>query len=215
MKTTEIKAIFWDFGGVFTTSPFVAFNEYEATRGIPKNFIRALNSTNSDTNAWAQLERSEVTIDEFCSLFEQEALAQGILLDGQEILSCLQGEPRPDMVRALQVLTKQYKTACLTNNFGAPSDNKSDDTDNDIRSAILDLFDIVIESRTLGIRKPEAQFYTAACDALDVKPQQVIFLDDLGINLKPARQIGMQTIKVTSSNQALEELETLLGHKIE
>ena len=211
MTNSKTKAIFWDFGGVFTTSPFAAFNKYEATRGIPENFIRTLNATNSDANAWAKLERSEVSVKEFCTLFEQEALAKGVSLDGQEVLTCIQGETRPEMVRALEMLSKKYKTACLTNNFG-PSAG-SNDTD-DIRRPILDLFDIVIESRSLGIRKPEPQFYIAACDAVNVKPREVIFLDDLGVNLKPARELGMRTIKVITANQALAELENLLGHKI-
>ena len=213
MTNSKTKAIFWDFGGVFTTSPFAAFNKYEATRGIPENFIRTLNATNSDANAWAKLERSEVSIEEFCTLFEQEALAKGVSLDGQEVLTCIHGETRPDMVRALEVLSKKYKTACLTNNFGPSPSADSDDKD-DIRRPILGLFDIVIESRTLGIRKPEPQFYTSACDAVNVKPREVIFLDDLGVNLKPARELGMRTIKVITAEQALAELETLLGHKI-
>ena len=211
MNNNKTKAIFWDFGGVFTTSPFSAFNKYEVTRGIPENFIRTLNATNSDTNAWAKLERSEVSIEEFSTLFEQEALAKGVSLNGQEILTCIHGETRSQMVRALKVLTKKYKTACLTNNFDPSADN--DDGD-DSRSPILSLFDIVIESRALGIRKPETQFYIAACDAVNVQPQQVVFLDDLGINLKPARELGMRTIKVITAEQALAELETILGHKI-
>ena len=211
MNNDKIKAIFWDFGGVFTTSPFAAFNKYELTRGIPENFIRTLNSANSDTNAWAQLERNEVTIKRFCTLFEQEALAKGVSLDGQEVLDCIQGETRPEMVHALKVLSKKYKTACLTNNFGPSADGNDE---NDIRRPILSWFDIVIESCALGIRKPEPQFYTAACNAVNVKPQQVIFLDDLGVNLKPARELGMRTIKVITADQALAELENLLGHKI-
>ena len=114
----QIEAIFWDFGGVFTTSPFVAFNRYETLAGIPKDFIRTVNATNSDTNAWAKLERNEVTIEEFCQLFEEEALALGFSVDGRAVLSCIAGEVRPNMVRALRILTKRYKTACLTNNFG-------------------------------------------------------------------------------------------------
>lgn len=212
MNNSGTKAIFWDFGGVFTTSPFVAFNKYEATKGIPENFIRTLNATNSNNNAWAKLERNDVTIEEFCALFEQEALAKGVLLDGQEVLACIHGQTRPEMVHALEVLSKKYKTACLTNNFSPSADDN--DKDNVLRP-ILDLFDFVIESRTLGIRKPEPQFYTCACDTVNVKPQQVIFLDDLGVNLKPARELGMRTIKVVSADQALGELETLLDHKIE
>ena len=206
-----IEAIFWDFGGVFTTSPFIAFNKYEASMGIPEDFIRTINATNSDTNAWAKLERNEITVDEFYPLFEEEAFARGVSVDGKAVLSCIEGEFRPEMATALKILAKKYKTACLTNNF-RPA-NETINT-NEMRKSIMGFFDEVVESRKIGIRKPETSFYLHACDALNVAPARVIFLDDLGVNLKPARQLGMHTIKVVSSNQALSELENLLGHKI-
>jgi putative hydrolase of the HAD superfamily len=210
-EAASIEAIFWDFGGVFTTSPFLAFNTYEASIGIPKDFIRTVNATNSDTNAWAKLERNEITIAEFGSLFEEEAIARGVSLDGQAVLSCIEGKFRPEMVTALEILTKKYKTACLTNNFG-PSNETSNS--GKMRKSIMKLFDTVVESQKIGIRKPEPRFYLHACDTLNVTPTRVIFLDDLGVNLKPARQLGMHTIKVFSSSQALSELETHLGHRI-
>ena len=206
-----IEAIFWDFGGVFTTSPFIAFNKYEASMGIPKDFIRAINATNSDDNAWAKLERNEITVEEFCPLFEEEAFARGVPVDGKAVLSCIEGEFRPEMATALEILTKKYKTACLTNNFGPPNETSNI---SEMRKSIMRLFDKVVESRKIGIRKPETPFYLHACEALKVTPARVIFLDDLGVNLKPARQLGMHTIKVVSSNQALSELENLLGHEI-
>jgi len=206
-----IEAIFWDFGGVFTTSPFIAFNKYEASMGIPKDFIRTINATNSDTNAWAKLERNEITVDEFCPLFEEEAFARGVPVDGKAVLSCIEGEFRPEMAAALKILAKKYKTACLTNNFG-PANEASNTSE--MRKSIMGLFDEVVESRKIRIRKPETPFYLHACDALNVTPARVIFLDDLGVNLKPARQLGMHTIKVVSSSQALSELENLLGHEI-
>jgi len=210
--STPIEAIFWDFGGVFTTSPFIAFNKYESSMGIPKDFIRTINATNSDTNAWAKLERNEITVDEFYPLFEEEAFARGVPVDGKAVLSCIAGEFRPEMVTALEILAKKYKTACLTNNFGPPNES---DNNSEMHKSIMRLFDKVVESRKIGIRKPEIPFYLHACDALNVTPARTIFLDDLGVNLKPARQLGIHTIKVTSSGQALSELEHLLGHKIQ
>ncbi|HIC70893.1 MAG TPA: hypothetical protein EYO88_02230, partial [Alphaproteobacteria bacterium] len=67
---TSIRAVLWDFGGVFTNSPFEAFNRYEAEAGLPRDFIRTLNSMNSASNAWAKLERGEVSIPQFCRSFE-------------------------------------------------------------------------------------------------------------------------------------------------
>lgn len=207
------KAVLWDFGGVFTTSPFEAFNRYEAAAGLPENFIRHLNATNSDRNAWAQLERSEVDADTFCKLFEAEARAAGHRLDARQVLACLAGEVRPEMVAALQRIKPHFKTACLTNNAhtgSGPGMARRAESAREIE-AIMMLFDAIVESSKAGVRKPEQRFYEIACDMLKVTPDQAVFLDDLGINLKPARAMGMTTIKVEHPEQALIELESVLG----
>ena len=208
---TPIRAVLWDFGGVLTTSPFEAFNRYEAQVHLPKNFIRRLNSVNSGANAWARLERGELSIPQFCAAFEAEAEAAGQQIEGAAVLGCVRGELRQDMVRALRVISKQYKTACLTNNFGSSEDTS---TDSGATKDVMKLFDMVIESSKLGHRKPEPAFYHYACNRLQIKPNEAVFLDDLGINLKPARTMGMQTIKVICSKQALSDLGTCLGHNV-
>ena len=76
---------------------------------------------------------------------------------------------------------------------------------------IHELFDEIIESSVVGVRKPEPRFYEIACERLGVDPSECVFLDDLGINLKPARAMGMQTIKVVDPDVALAELETIVG----
>src|SRR4051794_12183971 len=80
-----IKAALFDFGGVITTSPFESFNRYERDNGLPEDFLRGLNATNPDTNAWARHERSDVSFAEFCRLYEEEALAAGHTISAQEV----------------------------------------------------------------------------------------------------------------------------------
>jgi putative hydrolase of the HAD superfamily len=198
--------VLFDFGGVISSSPFEAFAHLETERGLPTDFIRTVNATNGDTNAWARLERGEVDLDTFGALWSAEALALGHELDGRLVLERLAGDIRPQMVAAIRACGKVYKTACLTNNFGGP-----DAVLSDAMTAVYALFDVVLESRVLGVRKPDPRFYELACETLDVQPDQCVFLDDLGVNLKPARALGMHTIKVGDPNAALAELETILG----
>ena len=203
----DLRAVMFDFGGVISTSPFEAFAHLEAERGLPAGFIRTVNSTNPDDNAWARLERNEVGLDAFAELWAKEARALGHDLDGRLVLERLAGEIRPRMVSAIESCGKNgYKTACLTNNFLSEERAVSRDV-----ARVYELFDAVLESRVLGVRKPDPRFYELACEALAVKPEESVFLDDLGVNLKPARALGIHTIKVTDPDDALDELASLLG----
>lgn len=201
-----IRAVMFDFGGVISSSPFEAFAHLEAERGLPPNFIRTVNATNPDTNAWAQLERGEVDLETFRTRWSAEALALGHELDGRLVLERLAGEIRPQMVEAIRTCGTKYKTACLTNNFTRAEAALSEEV-----ALVYSLFDAILESRVLGVRKPDPRFYELACQALDVRPDDCVFLDDLGVNLKPARALGMHTIKVTDPDLALAELGELLG----
>jgi putative hydrolase of the HAD superfamily len=199
-----ILATLWDFGGVILASPFDAFGHYERDQGLPEGFIRRLNATNPDTNAWAHLERGDIPFDEFCDRFEAEALAAGGEVDARAVMALLSGEVRPAMVEAVRRCHERLKTGLLTNNFVA-EDQGAD------HSAILAHFDVIVESSTAGVRKPDPRFYRMACDQLGIEPSEAVFLDDLGINLKPAKAMGMTTIKVTDPDHALAELETVVG----
>lgn len=201
-----IRAVLFDFGGVISSSPFEAFAHLEAERGLPADFIRTVNATNPDTNAWAKLERGEVDLESFGSLWSDEARALGYELDGRLVLERLAGEIRPAMVAAIRSCRSKYKTACLTNNFSRAENIPSKEV-----AEVYDLFDAILESRVLGVRKPDPRFYQLACEALDVLPTDCVFLDDLGVNLKPARELGMHTIKVTDPDTALSELGDLTG----
>ena len=205
MTTKEIRAVLWDFGGVILSSPFEAFNRYETNRGLPLDHIRRVNATNPDTNAWALLERNDVTPAQFDDLFATESAALGHRVPGVDVLALLSGDVRPLMVRALDlVIEAGYRTACLTNNVVSTS---PDPSPRHIEvAAILAKFDHVVESSKVGCRKPEPRFYEIACELVGVSPEECIFLDDLGINLKPAAAMGMRTIKVGDPTVALREL---------
>jgi putative hydrolase of the HAD superfamily len=200
------EAVIFDFGGVFTASPFDAFARYERENGLPDNILRQINGRNHLTNAWARFERAELTIDEFDKAFAEEALTAGHYIPGKDIIALLAGELRPEMHQALTRLRRRYKTGCITNNV--PSMQASTESSTAFyKQEIMLLFDHVIESSKVGIRKPDPRIYEMMCEALGVAPQACIYLDDLGVNLKPARVMGMHTIKVESGAQAIAELE--------
>ena len=212
-----IKAVFWDFGGVITSSPFEAFNKYEKDHNLPSDFLRKVNSTNPDDNAWAKLERSEVSLDEFDLLFEKESKTLGYSIKGREVIALLQGQVRPEMLKALQAIKGNLIQACLTNNIQSLKEEAFDEGNVSVagkHDEIMGLFDFVIESSKVNLRKPDPAFYKMACEKAKIEPSEAVFLDDLGINLKPARILGMETIKVINSIDALNELQKLVPIKI-
>jgi putative hydrolase of the HAD superfamily len=204
-----IQAVLWDFGGVILTSPFEAFAAYERELGLPDGFIRSVNASDPHANAWARLERAELSPDAFVTEFETEARRLGGELSGKRVLELLAGDVRPEMVAALRTVRGAgLRTACLTNNIVADDDGR--DARPEV-TEVMTLFDVIVESSKVGIRKPEPRFYELACEWLDVAPAECVFLDDLGVNLKPARSMGMTTIKVGAPRQALDELGAVLG----
>ncbi|MFL2829469.1 MAG: HAD-IA family hydrolase [Alphaproteobacteria bacterium] len=202
----KYKAIIWDFGGVITSSPFEAFNEFEEANSLPKDIIRTINSENPDMNAWAQFESNSITIGQFNDLFLKEAKAKGFDIKGRDIIKLLKGSIRENMVSFLRELKSDFKLGCITNNVKSSS---QENTDNETEE-VMSIFDHVIESSIVGIRKPNPEIYMMSCDALNVSPDQCIYLDDLGINLKPARELGMTTIKVIQPEDAIQEVRNLL-----
>jgi putative hydrolase of the HAD superfamily len=208
-----IQAVLWDFGGVLTTSPFQAFNRYEAERGLPRDFIRQINATNPETNAWAKFESSQVTLDEFDALFAEESAARGHRVPGRQVIELLSGDIRPRMVRVLEYCKSHYQVACITNNVRSgqgPGMARSTERASQV-AEVMALFDLIVESSLEGIRKPDPQIYRLTCERLGVSPEAAVFLDDLGINLKPARALGMQTIKVLDEDQAIADLARVTG----
>ena len=213
---TDLQAVIWDFGGVLTSSPFEAFTRYEEDKGLPKDFVRSVNAVNIQENAWAKLERSEVNAAEFDVLFRDESRALGHEVPGKDILGLLSGSVRSSVVEALKVCKSKVKVGCITNNapVGKGAGMSSDANKAAQVSEIMTLFDHVIESSKLGIRKPDPRIYALMCEALDVDPARCVYLDDLGINLKPARAMGMHTIKVLNEAQLLQDLKGATGFEV-
>ena len=210
---SDIQAVIWDFGGVFTSSPFEAFNRYEAERGLPKDLIRRVNSTNPHDNAWALFERNEIDTARFDALFLQESSALGHPVRGGDVLPLLSGALRPRMVAALKACKARFKVGCITNNVVS---EHSPGQDAQQRAAgamgqVMPLFDAIIESSKAGVRKPDPKIYLMMCELLGVPPKACVYLDDLGINCKPAAALGMRAIKVVDVDQTLAELSAVTG----
>jgi len=205
-----LEAVIWDFGGVLTTSPFEAFARFERERGLPADIIRRTNAENHWDNAWAKFERAEVDLDTFDGLFAAESLALGAEVRGRDVLPLLSGDLRPEMVEALRRVKSSLKAGCITNNLPANAIGSARGRSLYIAEVMV-LFDHVIESAKIGLRKPDPRIYQMMVEALGVDPKACVYLDDLGVNLKPARQMGMTTIKVVNAPQAIAELEAATG----
>jgi putative hydrolase of the HAD superfamily len=205
-----IEAIIWDFGGVLTTSPFEAFARFEMERGLPLDVIRRTNAKNHLENAWAKFERAEIDAGTFDELFAAESLALGAEVRGRDVLPLLSGDLRPEMVEALRRVKAKFKTGCITNNLPANSIGSKGGRSLYV-AEVMALFDHVIESAKIGLRKPDPRIYRMMTEALAVDPRRCVYLDDLGVNLKPARELGITTIKVLNAAQAIAELEAATG----
>ena len=205
-----VEAVIWDFGGVLTSSPFEAFARFERERGLPADIIRRTNASNHSENAWAKFERAEVDLETFDQLFAAESLALGAEVRGRDVLPLLSGDLRPEMVEALRIVATSAKTGCITNNLPANAIGSASGRTLYV-AEVMALFDHVIESAKIGLRKPDPRIYRMMVEALGVDPRTCVYLDDLGVNLKPAREMGMTTIKVVNAPQAIAELEAATG----
>lgn len=206
----------FDFGGVFTSSPVEQFEVYEKANNLPSRFLGAVIKQNHHTNAWAKFERAEISRQEFNQSFADETRAAGYEVYGDTLLSLLSLELKPEMIKAHQAIIEAgFKTGCITNNLPDMDSASmvSDTEDGAMVAKIFDRFDCVLESSKAGVRKPEPKIYQMMCESLGVSPEHCVFLDDLGINLKPARDLGMATIKVPFGDvqPAIDQLMELLN----
>ena len=205
------RAVIFDLGGVVVPSPFDAFDDYDRAAGLDLGTVRALIRTSSETGAWAALEKSALTHDQFVAALTAEASNAGFALDVAELMRLIgqNGGPRPAMLRAIERISAEgLKTAALTNNWLPP------DGAGETRFRTLP-FDVIVESAVEGLRKPDVRIYELVLERLAVDAGETVFLDDLGINLKPARTMGMTTIKVGDPAVALAELEAALGFSLQ
>ena len=207
----KIKTIIFDFGGVITNSPIEGFKNLEKTHGYSKGLITGINMNNPDNNAWARSERGEIEIDTFLSQFEQEALEIGHDINADEILIQLYGSPRPIMIKKIISLSKsnKYKLICLTNVLKGIEKFMPKERE-EVVNNIMSYFDKIYESYKIGMRKPEARIYEYIIKDLEINPKETVFLDDLGMNLKTARQLGINTIKVVDPIEAIKTLDQFI-----
>jgi putative hydrolase of the HAD superfamily len=213
-QAMAVEAVIWDFGGVFTSSPFEAFNRLEAELGAPKDHIRRVNAANHHENAWALFERNEIDTARFDQLFLEESTALGFPIRGRDVLPRLSGELRPRMVAALKACKQAgFKVGCITNNVvstHSPGQNEVQQAAGAM-GQVMPYFDAIIESSKAGVRKPDPKIYLMMCELLGVAPERCVYLDDLGINCKPAAQLGMTAIKVVDVDQTLAALSAATG----
>ena len=211
----SVSAVVFDLGGVLTESPMRSFTAYEREAGLPEGLIVRLNSTDPHTNAWARFERNELDVAGFSEAFEAEALAAGHRVEAARVLEALRGELRPSMVAAVRTLREAGLPLGLLSNNVAPMERTGP------LGELLGLFDAIVESSVEGVRKPEPEIYERALTRLSdavgrrIEATDCAYLDDLGINLKPARALGFSTIKVVEPTAALAELSELVGFPLD
>ena len=203
MKNNAIKIILWDYGGVLTESPIKNFQKFENDNNYSLHTIVKINSNNKYNNAWAQLEKDEISIEKFSNLFREEAKQFGIQnINTDKLLECLNVKLNIRMVELLENISKYYTCVCLTNNFKKMG---SSDFEN-----IKHNFSLIIESSKIGFRKPEKQIYKHVLEVLKVNAKEILFIDDLGINLKPARELGFYTYKFTDTDKTISYIKNML-----
>ena len=210
----KIAAVVFDIGGVVQDSPLHAIARYERERGIDPNAINRVVVAAGEQGAWARLERGELTAQTFVEPFEADCRAHGIAIDGRYLMAKIAetSVPRPVMLEAIRrIRAAGLRVAALTNNWVADTPRHGPDGAETARTRLDPHFDVFVESAVVGLRKPDPRIYSLVCEKLGLPPSRVAFLDDIGRNLKPARELGMATIKVDDPEQALRELGALLG----
>jgi putative hydrolase of the HAD superfamily len=196
------RAVCFDLGGVVFDSPFEALADLETEHGLAPGTINGLIVAGS---AWAANERGEVSTGEFMAAFDAElaSLPFGAADVMDRIRSRLR--VRPPMIRAIgRIRSSGLATAAITNNWREPDGSTTGDR-------IRDHFDVFVESAAEGVHKPDPAIYELALERLGVEADQAVFLDDIGRNLKAARELGMTTIKVDDPAAALADLSGLIG----
>ncbi len=202
------RAVIFDLGGVVLGSPLHAIAALEREEGLPAGFVNRVVVRSGEAGAWSRLERGELELEAFYTAFEQDCAQAGEALSARLMMERIaeSAAPRPAMLEAVRRIRERgLKAAALTNNWVGEEDGTR---------PLRRFFDVFIESSALGLRKPDPRIYTHACQALAIEPAEAVFLDDIGRNLKPARAMGMHTIRVDDPDDALAELEEALGFEL-
>ncbi len=202
-----LTAVVFDLGGVVTGSPLQAIARYERDHGLLPNVINRVVVASGGRGAWARLERGELTVERFILPFEDDCRAHDVEVDGARLMAYIAeaGRPRPQMLEAIRRLVDRgLRVAALTNNWLSEAPRPEP-------HPLRRHFHVFVESSVVGLRKPDPRIYRLVCGDLGVEPAQAAFLDDIGTNLKPARALGMTTIKVDEPGAALRDLGERLG----
>jgi putative hydrolase of the HAD superfamily len=214
----QFRAVIFDLGGVVLPSPFAAFRAYEQAQGLPHRFVSEVIVRGGDHGAWSRFERGELAPDDFAPVFEAECAAAGGTVVVADLFGSMTGEtgPIPEMTAAIRAIRAHgLRTGALTNNWADADGESHVSGDSPLALELAELFDTIVESARVGLRKPDPRIYELVCERLGVTPAETVFLDDLGANLKPARTMGMTTIKVDDPVAAVAELGAVLGITLE
>lgn len=207
------KAVIFDMGGVILPSPFPVAQRWEERNGYKPGTMFSAVKMGGSQGAWARLERGELTLEQFYQPFAEEVVSMvkvpsvtpGLVEDFMQDLQRGLSRTDEDMMEAIQSLKDQgVKLALLTNNWKSETSGR-------LLFDGLGLFDQVIESCQVGMRKPESGIYSHTLDQLEVGAEEAVFLDDIGSNLVAAKEAGIGTILVTSVPSALEQLQEVVG----
>jgi epoxide hydrolase-like predicted phosphatase len=206
------RAVIFDLGGVVLDSPMLGIARYEQEVGLEPGFINRRIVETGDDGAWARLEQGRLDMAQFFDAFERDCAAVGAQISARDLMARMgeSGGVRPVMLEAIRrIRDRGLAVAALTNNWKTPEADPGNQDSS--RTELQEHFDLFVESSVVGLSKPDPRIYLHACERLAIEPSDAIFLDDIGRNLKAARQLGMATIKVESAEQALGELENALG----
>ncbi len=205
MPQRRLAAVIFDLGGVVLGSPLAAIASFERERGIAAGFVNRVVALSGPAGAWSRLERGELDLERFYAAFEADCERAGGRVPARPMMERIAAvsAPRPAMLTAVERIRERgLKAAALTNNWVGEGDGTR---------SLRGHFDVFVESCVLGLRKPDPRIYRHTLGELRVEAREAAFLDDIGRNLKPARELGLATIKVDDPDQALADLEELLG----
>jgi epoxide hydrolase-like predicted phosphatase len=200
----NVKVVLFDLGGVVLGSPLSVIAEYEKEQEISSGSINRVIGNTGLEGAWSRLECGSITMAQFHSEFEDDCRAAGVSISSKNLMRKISEvtKPRSEMLEAIRRLrSSPLQVAALTNNWK---------NDREGTGAIKEYFDFFFESSELGMRKPDPRIYEHVCRILSVPPSSIVFLDDIGRNLKAAKQLGFTTIKVEDPFVALRALGNTL-----
>jgi putative hydrolase of the HAD superfamily len=209
----KIDAVLFDFGGVFTASPFSTIEAAGAELGVPVDqFAQVMFGPYSEDtdHPWHRLERGEITLDDAAEKIRVLGKDQGIDFDPLKVLFSIgggNGEQNPLVDRVRQLKKDGYQTAIITNNIAEFKD---------LWRALIpvdELFDLVVDSSTEGVRKPDPEMFRLALSRLgNVPPERSVFLDDYDSNVNAAVSLGIHGILVGEDiKKAIQDLDEILG----